>query len=123
MPQSPTNSVNNRLLALQQNLGSLKTALSRVLQANGPYLDMRPWRISYLQNLLRQAVNLHINTQSLNVVVLQMLGHVTGPTRNYLLNQQIAINNILQTLIQMRSEMEGRIHRDSSSLARERQNG
>lgn len=118
MPLSAANTVSARLNALHRDYSKLNAALSRVLQANGPYYDMRPWRISYFRHLLIQAGNLQINALGLNVVLLQMLGHTTGPTKQHLTAQHEQLDLMLQNVIQLRSRLSTKIAQNQASLQR-----
>ena len=120
MPQQATVTIDSRIRILQEGLTSLNEGLKRVLAANGPYREMRPWRIQYLQFLRNQSGNLQTNINQLFRVVSTMLSHIKGPTREYLLGQQTQIISISNSNQQMQTQMKERIERDSASLQRER---
>lgn len=116
MPLPATVTVSNRIKALQRDLTILSGGLARVLQANGPYYDMRPWRLVYLRFLLTQATNLQINVNQLSGIVFAMLSQTEGLTKKYLLAQQAQVISISHRSQQIHSQIKERIERDKTSL-------
>lgn len=96
MPQAAFTEITQRVTKLNADFAALRASFERVMQANGPYLDMRPWRLHYLQHLLTQTQNLLTNARQLSTVVAGLLGHSDQLLRKYLVQQHRVVMSTVE---------------------------